>query len=177
MKRLTHTQISTLMRHPWGWLASGLGSGLAPFAPGTAGSLAALLPYVVLREYGPWAIMVAGAILFFLGIAAAQWVIDRLGHEDPGVVVIDEWIGLWITLLPALWYWPRLGFTPGLAMELVLGFLIFRWLDIWKPWPVSVADKKLHGGFGSMFDDLLAGVYGALAMAFAVPWLWKRFFG
>ncbi len=174
MNRLSTAQISVLMRHPWGWIASGFGSGLSPFAPGTTGSLAALLPYLLLRHYGPWAVASACVVVFVLGVFAANWVIARLGREDPGVVVMDEWAGLWITLLPATAYWPRVGFSMPVWAELLIGFLLFRVLDIVKPWPASLADRKLHGGFGAMLDDALAGLYGAALMAFAVPWLWQR---
>lgn len=173
MNRLTSAQMSMLMRHPWGWIAGGLGGGLSPFAPGTVGSLMALLPYLGLRAYGPWAVLGASVVAFVLGVFAADWVIARLQREDPGFVVMDEWVGLWITLLPATAYWPQIGFAPPLWTELLMGFLLFRALDIVKPWPASLADRKLHGGFGAMLDDALAGVYGALLMAFALPWLWR----
>jgi len=169
MNRLSTEQIATLMRHPWGWIASGFGSGLSPFAPGTTGSLAALLPYVGLRALGPWAVLAGCVVAFVIGVYAANWVIARIGREDPGVVVMDEWAGLWITLLPATAWWPTIGFAPPLWAELASGFLVFRVLDILKPWPASWADRQLHGGFGAMLDDAFAGIYGALLMAFAAP--------
>ena len=175
MNRLSAAQIRVLMRHPWGWIASGFGSGLSPFAPGTAGSLAALLPYLGLRALGPWAVLIGCVVAFVLGVFAANWVIARIGREDPGVVVMDEWAGLWVTLLPATAWWPSIGFAPPLWIELMCGFLIFRVLDILKPWPASWADRKLHGGFGAMLDDVLAGMYGALLMAFALPYAGRLF--
>jgi phosphatidylglycerophosphatase A len=101
MNHLTRAQIVILLRHPWGWIASGFGGGLSPFAPGTVGSLMALLPYLLLRSYGAWAVLAASVIAFALGVFAADWVIRRLQREDPGAVVMDEWVGQWITLLPA----------------------------------------------------------------------------
>jgi phosphatidylglycerophosphatase A len=172
MNHLTRAQVTTLLRHPWGWIASGFGGGLSPFAPGTVGSLMALLPYWVLRPYGAWAVLTASVLAFVLGVFAADWVIAKLQREDPGAVVMDEWVGQWITLLPATAYWPLIGFAPPLWAELGIGFLVFRILDIVKPWPASLADRKLHGGFGAMLDDALAGLYGALFMMFALPWLW-----
>ncbi len=159
------TRLLPLLRHPYGWIATGMGAGLSPFAPGTAGSLAALLPYLLLRPQGAPAVLAAALIVFAVGVRAAQWTIDRLGAEDPGAVVIDEWVGQWLAFLPVFLLWPGLDFHPPLAVELGAGFLLFRLFDIAKPWPASWADRELHGGFGAMLDDAIAGLYAALAMA------------
>lgn len=142
-----------LLRHPAGWIATGFGSGLSPKAPGSVGSLAALLPWLALRELPLMAYLAAVVLAFVLGCWAAQWVIDRLGREDPGLVVCDEFVGLWIALLavPSGWAW------------VLLGFIAFRVFDIAKPWPIGWADRRLQGGVGVMVDDLIAGVY-ALAL-------------
>ena len=159
-----------VLRHPWGWLASGFGSGLSPFAPGTVGTASAVLVYLGLRPFG-WMVVVAAIVIAFaLGVLAANWVIAKTGIEDPGVVVIDEWVGTWITLLPALTLWPLLGYTAPLWLECTLAFFAFRLTDILKPWPASWADRELHGGFGAMADDAIAGVYSALMLC-AWPWL------
>jgi phosphatidylglycerophosphatase A len=159
-----------VLRHPWGWLASGLGSGLSPFAPGTVGTASALLVYLGLRPFG-WIALVAAIVLgFALGVLAAGWVIRETGIEDPGVVVVDEWVGTWITLLPALSLWPALGFAPPLWLECGAAFIAFRFTDILKPWPASKADRELHGGLGAMADDALAGIYSALMLC-TLPWL------
>ncbi len=144
-----------LLRHPAGWIATGFGSGFAPKASGTVGSLAALLPWWFLRELPPWAYLAVCAGFFALSVWAAQWVIDQIRVDDPGLVVADEWVGLWLTLflLPDGLHW------------IAIGFAVFRFFDILKPWPVSWADQKLHGGFGSMLDDALAGVYGWLTVS------------
>lgn len=139
-----------LMRHPLGWLAAGLGAGFSPRAPGTVGSLAALLPWwFLLRHLSPvayLAVLVAG---FAIGVWASHWAIRETRIEDPSLVVWDEYIGMWIALLmlPAGWPW------------VLAAFGLFRLFDIWKPWPVSWADEKLHGGFGAMLDDAIAGLY------------------
>ncbi|HBD18755.1 MAG TPA: phosphatidylglycerophosphatase A [Arenimonas sp.] len=143
-----------LMKHPLGWLAAGFGSGFSPRAPGTVGSAAALLPWWFLMKDLPLpaylAVLAAG---FAIGCWAAHWVIRETKIEDPSLVVWDEFIGMWITLLaaPAGWPW------------MLAAFVLFRLFDIAKPWPVSWADRQLHGGFGAMLDDALAGVY-ALAV-------------
>lgn len=139
-----------LMKHPLGWIAAGFGAGFSPKAPGTVGSLAALLPWWFLLRDLPWPAYLAVLVATFaLGCWAAHWVIRRTGIEDPSVVVWDEYVGMWIALFaaPAGWEW------------LLAAFVLFRIFDIAKPWPVSWADRKLHGGFGAMLDDAFAGLY------------------
>jgi phosphatidylglycerophosphatase A len=151
------------------WIASGFGAGFAPIAPGTVGSAVALLPYLGLRLAGTEWVLVACATVFAIGVLVAQRVIDRLGTEDPGLVVIDEWVGQWLALaiieyaVTALA--PQLG-TPSLAWVMAVGFVAFRICDVLKPWPANWADRALHGGFGAMLDDTIAGVWaGALGAA------------
>lgn len=148
-----------VLRHPAGWIATGLGSGLSPRAPGTVGSLVAVAPWLWLRGLPLplyLAVVLAG---FALGVWAANWTIRRIGREDPGLVVIDEFVGLWIALiaLPDGWAW------------LLAGFALFRLFDIAKPWPVGWADRKIKGGLGTMVDDAIAGLY-ALALVQAAAW-------
>lgn len=144
-------------------VASGLGSGHLP-APGTAGSLAALLPGAALLHAGPgW--LLAGIILACL---AGFWAIPRAGGtDDPGWVVIDEVAGQWLTLLGL-----RHVSWPGL----LLGFALFRLLDIAKPGPIGWADRR-HGAVGVMMDDILAGAIGGivlLGLRWGWPWLLTR---
>jgi phosphatidylglycerophosphatase A len=159
--KLDPDQRRAVLAHPAGWIASGFGSGLIPFAPGTAGSAAALLPWLLLRELPMAWVLVAIGLAFLLGIWASNIVIDRLGISDPGVIVWDEFVGQWITLLP-LMLW------PAHWSWIFAGFLIFRVFDVVKPWPCSWADRRVKGGFGVMLDDVLAGVYSAFALALAV---------
>jgi len=150
----------TLRRSPAFWLASGFGSGLAPKAPGTVGTFVAVLPWLALRELPllPYALIVLAT--FALGVWAAGKVIDLIEQDDPGVVVLDEWVGLWIGLFA----------LPDGILWLLAGVLLFRLFDVAKPWPVSWADRRLHGGFGAMFDDALAGLYTLLILQ-SVAWL------
>lgn len=143
-----------LLTHPFGWIASGFGAGYSPFAPGTVGSLVALIPWLWMRELPAWHYLAVTLAFFMLSVWAADWVIRSIQTDDPGVVVADEWVGQWIALFlaPAGWGW------------MLLGFALFRLFDVWKPWPVRWADRQLHGGFGAMFDDLLAGLYAWLAL-------------
>ncbi len=159
------------LRDPAVWIASGFGAGFAPFAPGTVGSAVAILPYLALRLAGSWWVLVACAVVFAIGVRVAQRVIDHLGSEDPGLVVIDEWVGQWLTLAimegAVAVLAPRLG-APQLPLLLAAGFLVFRACDILKPWPASWADRELHGGFGAMLDDAFAGLWAGLLGAAAL---------
>lgn len=162
---LTSEQRRLLLREPAAWIASGGGAGYFPFAPGTVGSLVALPLYVLLQQAHPllpWFAIVAG---FALGTWAAGRVIRRIGVEDPGVVVIDEFVGQWLTLAivdAALRAFPGALALPSTLALLGAGFLLFRLCDIAKPWPASWADRTLDGGFGAMLDDAFAGLWAGL---------------
>ena len=161
---LTAAQRRVLMTHPAGWIATAMGAGLSPKAPGTAGSLVALLPWWFLLRGMPIAwygvVLVAG---FVLGVWACDVCERRLATHDQGALVWDEVIGMWLTLLlaPAGWAW------------MLIGFAMFRLFDIWKPWPVRVADRRVGGGFGVMLDDVVAAVYALIALQM-LAWLWRH---
>lgn len=150
----------SLLRHPLGWLATGLGSGLAPKAPGTAGSLVALALWLAFLQAGPSPAMQALAVLLAIGpcVLAADWAARRLGRKDPGCVVSDELAGQWLALLAAPPAWPWW----------LAAFALFRLFDIAKPWPMP-ALERLPGGLGIVLDDLAAGAYAA-----ALLWLASR---
>lgn len=135
---------------PFG-LATWFGAGLMPKAPGTWGSLAALpVAWLVLRYGGFWWLAAAVGLIFLVGWWASNVYVAGTSAEDPGAVVIDEVAGQWLTLLPVAplvwWHW-------------VAGFVLFRFFDILKPWPVGWADRRVKGGFGVMIDDVIAGLY------------------
>lgn len=159
MSTLSPDQRRQLLSHPAGWIACGFGSGLSPVAPGTVGSLAALLPWwFILRGLPTWVYAIVVLAAFALGVWVSRWAVERLRLSDPGAVVWDEFVGMWVALLP----W---SFVRGSGWWPAAGFVLFRVFDIAKPWPVSWADRRVKGGFGVMLDDLLAGVYAALALA------------
>ena len=148
--------------HPAHLVATWGGAGLMQPAPGTWGSLAALPFAWGLLWAGGWPSLLLGAGLATLaGFWAARIYVDRVGGEDPAAVVIDEVAGQWLTLLPA---------TLD-ARLFVIGFVLFRLFDITKPWPASWADRRLPGAAGIMLDDLIAGLYGAIALALIAPYL------
>jgi phosphatidylglycerophosphatase A len=134
-------------------LATGFGSGYSPVAPGTAGSAVGLLLFVPLRLLPERGQLLATALVFVLGIAASTHVARRIARKDPGIVVIDEVVGVWASLL-------FLPFTPAVA---ALGFLLFRLLDMIKPYPARQFEA-LPEGLGIMADDLMAGIYANLLL-------------
>jgi phosphatidylglycerophosphatase A len=158
---LDATQRRTIFAHPAGWIASGFGSGLSPFASGTAGSAAALIPWLALRELDWPLYLGAVALAFAIGVWASGVVIAKLRVEDPCVVVWDEFVGQWITLLP-------LVVAPRGWLWIAAGFVLFRVFDVVKPWPASWADRSVKGGLGAMLDDVIAGIYAALVLALAL---------
>ena len=132
--------------------------GYAPVAPGTFGSAAGLALFVLLRAIGlPWIEPVAIVALFAAGTWAGNVAERYFGGIDPGPVVIDEVMGMLITLV----------FVPVSWAGALLGFLVFRVLDVVKPWPARQMEN-LHGGVGVMADDAMAAVYGNIVMWLAV---------
>ena len=160
-----HRPVTRLRRGSWRdpavLLVTGFGSGFLRPAPGTWGSIVALaLWWFLLAGLAwPWQLLTMGAV--FVGGGLLTSVVGRRYgvHDDPGIVV-DEFVGLWLTLLavPAAWH-------TALA-----GFVVFRTIDILKPWPVSWADRRIPGAFGVMIDDVMAGglAAGVLQLAFLV---------
>lgn len=137
--------------------ATWFGLGYSPAAPGTAGSAAAVIIAALLLRYAsfsPWGFAILAMTLTPVGIWAAHETARIVCRKDPGIVVVDEVLGQWITLAGA----PVLNWKSLLA-----GFLLFRLFDIWKPWPVRQLES-LRGGTGIVADDLMAGVYGALVL-------------
>lgn len=165
-----------LLRHPYGFLATGLGSGLSPYIPGTVGTLAAL-PFALALCAAPWWVFALVTLgLFAVGVPAAQWVIDQLGRQDPGEVVVDEWVGLLLTLGPIRYLsldQSRFFEPSNFVIVAISAFLVFRLFDIAKPWPASWADRAVPGGFGAMLDDAIAGLQAGLALWLVGHWVLK----
>jgi phosphatidylglycerophosphatase A len=132
-------------------VATALGAGYSPVAPGTAGSLVGLLLFWPLHALGPGVQLAALAGVSFLGVWCSTAVAAAVGRKDPGLVVVDEVAGMWTSLL-----W--VPFTPAAA---ALAFVAFRVMDVLKPYPARQLEA-LPGGWGIMCDDLMAGVYANL---------------
>jgi len=149
-------------RRPVVFLALGLGAGLAPRAPGTAGTAAAVPLYLALLPLSAGLRTGAVALLFAFGVVLCARAARVIGAHDHPAIVWDEIVGFLVTMLPAPRGWPWI----------VLGFVLFRGFDILKPWPIRWLDRNVGGGLGIMVDDLAAGL-----AAGAVLWLLARIVG
>lgn len=157
-KQMSAGQRRALLATPAGWLACGFGAGLAPVAQGTFGSLAALLPWLLLRDLS----LPLYVLVLLFGFAVGAWACNvasrALGVADHRSLVWDEFIGQWVALLPLL-------MVPAPWWAIVVGFALFRLFDVWKPWPISWLDRRVKGGMGVMIDDVVAGVFAAIVLA------------
>jgi phosphatidylglycerophosphatase A len=134
-------------------VATGFGAGFSPIAPGTAGSLVGLALFWPLHLAAPWVQVLVTVAAYFGGVAASTRLAQRLGRKDPGAAVVDEVVGMWLSLL-------FLPFTPATAAA---GFLLFRLFDVVKPFPAR-RFESLPGGWGIMTDDVMAGIYANLVL-------------
>ena len=143
-----------VLTSPVHFLAFGFGSGLAPFAPGTFGTLAAIPLYLLMQPLSLTVYLLITVIVSIIGIWICGKSSDLLGVHDHSGIVWDEFAGYFVTMIaaPSGWVW------------VVIGFALFRLFDIWKPWPISVLDKQVHGGLGIMVDDLLAGFFALVCL-------------
>ena len=160
------------IKNPIIFLAFGLGSGLSPKAPGTAGSALALVFFPLLCMLGLWgsvAFIVAAALFGFWLCGKAA---DILKVHDHAAIVWDEFVGQWIALLPLL---VSAAWNAQTYFGVLVAFVLFRFFDILKPWPISWCDKHLEGGFGIMVDDLLAGIAAGGILWFIVSKNWLAF--
>lgn len=136
------------------FIATGCYSGYLPKAPGTWGSLVGLLLFFLLHGLGLPVYLAVTAGLFVVGSFAAGEMEKILDNRDPGVVVIDEIVGMLIAMIA----------VPATPLAMVLGFVLFRVFDIAKPFPVNFFDQRFHGGLGIMLDDVIAGIYSLVAL-------------
>jgi phosphatidylglycerophosphatase A len=149
-----------MLSHPLHILSLGFGSGLSPVAPGTVGTLFAWASFAVFSNrltVIEWAVLIVGG--FFGGIAICSFTANRLGIDDPSPVVWDEIVAFWLVLLMV---------TPATFTGQLWAFIVFRFFDTVKPPPIGYFDRRLKGGFGIMFDDLVAAFFTLLVIA-----LWR----
>ena len=154
---------ASVWRNPVHFLAFGLGSGAAPYAPGTFGTLAAIPIYLLLMLLPLWAYLVVVVFMALIGIWLCDVTSKDLGVHDHSGIVWDEFVGYLITMIavpgvaaPAGWLW------------VVAGFFLFRFFDIVKPWPIRQVDRHVMGGWGIMLDDILAGVYAGVVLQIVI---------
>ncbi|MCG6975239.1 MAG: phosphatidylglycerophosphatase A [Acidiferrobacterales bacterium] len=149
----------SIWTNPIHFLAFGLGSGAAPYAPGTFGTLAAIPLYLVLAHFLTWPLYALFAVAMF---GFGVWLCDRterdIGVHDHSGIVWDEFVGYLVTMfaVPVDWVW------------VVAGFFLFRLFDVWKPFPVRQLERRYQNGFGNMADDLLAGIYANIVLQLLV---------
>lgn len=126
--------------------------GYLPIAPGTWGSLAALIAWYILKPMisDPLFLLITG-VIFFAGVAASEILVEAWEDGDPKAVVVDEWVGMWIALYLA----------PHTLVWGLVAFLLFRFFDILKPGPIQLMDD-LHSAIGVMMDDVVAGIFALL---------------
>ncbi len=154
----TSISTRTAWTNPIHFIAFGFGSGTIPFAPGTFGTLMAIPFYLLIRDFH----LVLYSSVLIIATLIGVWVCNvtekQLGTHDYKGIVWDEVCGYWLTMLaaPHAWQW------------VVIGFFLFRLFDIWKPWPICWIDKYVQGGFGVMFDDILAGIYSLIVLQILV---------
>ena len=145
-----------ILKDPVHFVAMGFSAGLLPFAPGTAGTLLAVLLELGARQLLPGVLQRSILVVAMIGLGI--WVCHvsarKLGRHDHQAIVWDEICGYFLTMLaaPPGWIW------------VVAGFLLFRLLDIVKPWPIREVDHRIGGGFGIMLDDIVAGLFSAAAI-------------
>jgi phosphatidylglycerophosphatase A len=145
------------------WLATGFGSGYSPIAPGTAGTVVGLALFWPLHSASLLVQVVATLVVFAVGVAAADLTARRTGLKDPSIVVVDEIVGMWISLL----------FLPWNPVVVIAAFLLFRVMDVVKP-PPARGFESLPGGWGIVMDDVMAGVYANLVLRIGL-WIWAAF--
>jgi phosphatidylglycerophosphatase A len=145
-----------LVSHPAHFIALGFGSGLAPKAPGTFGTLAALALYWILAQFlPPLAIAFLGIPLFFVGVWASDVTGRNLGVSDHGAIVIDEIAA----------FLPLAAISSAVWWLQLIAFGLFRLFDIWKPFPIRLVEANVKGGMGVMLDDTIAAFYAYVAFA------------
>ena len=152
--KATPPNLQFLLRHPSHLIALGLGTGLSPKAPGTVGTLVGLPLFYLLSLMPESSHMMILALLFVVGIPICTQAGNALGLADHGSIVWDEIVAMMLVL----------EFTPYSPWWWGLAFALFRLFDIWKPIPIRQCDAKLKGGFGVMFDDLLAAIYAIISL-------------
>ncbi len=155
------------------WLGIGLGSGLPKRAAGTWGTVGGLITALPMLLLGFWGFL----IITILGCLVGSYICGKTSdlmntHDDPHIV-FDEWVGMWIALLPSVWLLigtpddNKSGLAhwhPSLILFLIIPFILFRFFDIIKPFPIKWVDKNVSGGFGILIDDILAGIMSAVVL-------------
>ncbi len=151
------------------WLGIGLGSGLPKRAAGTWGTVGGLVVAIPMLALGFWGFLAVTLVGALVGSYICGKTSDLMGvHDDPHIVW-DEWVGMWVSLLPILWlHFYDDALLQGHQLSLLLlyfaAFVAFRFFDILKPFPIKWVDKNVSGGFGILIDDILAGLMAGVVL-------------
>ena len=151
------------------WLGIGLGSGLPKRAAGTWGTVGGLVVAIPMLALGFWGFLAVTVMGALVGSYICGKTSDLMGvHDDPHIV-FDEWVGMWVSLLPILWlHFYDDALLQGHQLSLLLlyfaAFVAFRFFDILKPFPIKWVDKNVSGGFGILIDDILAGLMAGVVL-------------
>ncbi len=154
------SKLRTIWTNPVHFIACGFGTGAVPVMPGTIGTLVGVVLYLVIRSLPMWLYLSITVLLILLGVWLCGQVNRDFGTDDHPAAVWDEIavFPLVMMAIPFTWYY------------LLLGFLLFRLFDIWKPGPIRWVDKNVHGGVGVMLDDVIAALFAWVVMLF-IAWV------
>jgi phosphatidylglycerophosphatase A len=158
---MTQPNFKLLIAHPAHFFGLGFGSGLAPKAPGTFGTLVGFPLFWLIADYAFSTQLIIIAVLFIIGIYICDITGKALGVADHGGIVWDEIVAMMLVL----------AFTPTSWLGWLIAFCLFRLFDIWKPFPIRQFDAKLKNGFGVMFDDLLAAIFAIACILALETWI------
>tara|TARA_A100001011_G_C13947405_1_gene689736 strand:+ start:107 stop:592 length:486 start_codon:yes stop_codon:yes gene_type:complete len=150
------------------------GLGFIPFASGTIGSLAGIALWLALREIiSPWIMILAIVLIFILSWPITEVYLRKNKEHDPAEVIIDEVIGQWVSLIPLIYLdsieYPMIN--NQFYEFLLSSFLLFRFFDIFKPWPISIIDRQKNS-FSVLFDDVLAGFFSSICITGYILWIY-----
>ena len=145
---------ASIWKNPLHFIAFGFGVGALPIAPGTFGTLIAIPFYLALQFFSTFTYLI---ILIFITLIS-MWICDKVSKEinvpDHQGMCLDEIVGFLVTMYA----------VPHGLKWVVLGFVLFRVFDIWKPWPIRLLDERVHGGIGIILDDVVAGIFSCLIL-------------
>jgi phosphatidylglycerophosphatase A len=155
---------ASIWQNPWHFVAFGFGAGAMPFAPGTFGTLITIPFYLMLRPLNDLNYFITTLFIVIASMRICDKVTRDVGVHDHQGMCLDEVAGFLVTMFAAPHHW----------LWILLGFILFRLFDIWKPWPIGFIDRKVGGGFGMVLDDVLAGVYACVVLQ-AVVYMFMRY--
>lgn len=157
--KLNHAPES-IWQNPWHFIAAGFGSGAMPIIPGTFGTLMAIPFYLLMKDFSFQLYLVITIIFCIFSMYLSDKVAKEINvHDHPGMN-IDEFAGFFATML----------FVPATPYYIIAGFILFRIFDILKPFPINWIDQHVHGGFGIVLDDIVAGIVSGLVLVVFKLW-------